>query len=181
GPKEVYDVGGRLGLAGDTLNRIAAAAGLTWDPHASGRLDDGSDPHYCHYRAVGHVRHFDGSIRTVTGEVEIDAREGSPQIEEIRSKAAARARKDNRKNDGGEAQIRELRKFLLRHAESKAKNRAIACMGVKRSYAPAELQKPFAVARLMWTGQTDDPELRREFARMHAERMLDGTAALYGA
>src|SRR5690606_41429138 len=54
-------------------------------------------------------------------------------------------------------------------------------MGVKRSYAPAELQNPFAVARLTWTGQTDDPELRREFARMHAERMLDGTAALYGA
>src|SRR5690606_2546348 len=57
---------------------------------------------------------------------------------------------------------------------------AIASMGVKRSYAPAELQKPFAVARLVWTGQTDDPELRREFARMHAERMMDCAAALYG-
>lgn len=180
GPKEVYDVGGRLGLSGDTLNRIAGAAALDWDPSQTGRLDDGSDPHYVHFRAVGHVRNFDGSIRTVTGEVEIDAREGSPQLAEIREKAEARAKKEGKPNDGGESQIRELRKFILRHAESKAKNRAIACMGVKRSYAPAELQKPFAVARLVWTGQTDDPELRREFARMHAERMMDGAAALYG-
>jgi len=176
GPKEVYDVGGRLGLSGDTLKRIAAAAGLDWDPRQCGRLDDGSDPHYCHYRAVGYVRNFDGSIRTVTGEVEMDAREGSPQIEEIRSKAA------NGKNGPRDPapQILELRKFLLRHAESKAKNRAIADMGVKRSYAPAELQKPFAVARLTWTGETSDPELKRLFAEKTADAMIGGMSALYG-
>jgi len=173
GPKEVYEVGGRLGLSGDTLKRIAAAAAISWDPTQSGRLDDGSDPHYCHYRAVGSVRNFDGSIRVLTGEVEMDARDGSPQIDEIRTKA-------KKKGGDGASQILELRKFLLRHAESKAKNRAIADMGVKRSYAKHELNKPFAVARIMWTGETDDPELKREFARMHAERMLDGAASLYG-
>lgn len=180
GPKEVYEVGGRLGLSGDTLKRIAAAAGLDWDPRQCGRLDDGRDPHYCHYRAVGYVRNFDGSIRTVTGEVEMDMREGSPQIEEIRAKSAAAAKKYDKPDDGGVSQIRELRKFLLRHAESKAKNRAIADMGVKRSYAPAELQKPFAVARLTWTGETSDPELRRVFAEKTADAMIGGISALYG-
>jgi hypothetical protein len=181
GPKEVYSVGDRLGLSGDTLKRIAAAAGVDWDPLQSGRLDDGSDPHYCHYRAVGHVRSFDGSLRTLTGEVEIDARDTSPQIEEIITKAKnATDRNGQPKPRDPGPQILELRKFLLRHAESKAKNRAIADMGVKRSYAPAELTKAFAVARIVWTGQTDDPTLRREFARMHAERMMDGAAALYG-
>lgn len=176
GPKEVYDVGGRLGLSGDTLKRIAAAAGLDWDPRQCGRLDDGSDPHYCHYRAVGYVRNFDGSIRTVTGEVEMDARDGSPQIEEIITKA-----KNGKRGPRDPApQILELRKFLLRHAESKAKNRAIADMGVKRSYAPAELQKPFAVARLTWTGETSDPELRRIFAEKTADAMIGGMSALYG-
>lgn len=176
GPKEVYDVGGRLGLSGTTLTRIAAAAGLDWDPQQSGRLDDGSDPHYVHYRAVGRVRNFDGSVRTVTGEVEMDAREGSPQIEEIKTKAA-NSRKGPRDPS---VQILELRKFLLRHAESNAKNRAIADMGVKRSYAPAELQKPFAVARLTWTGESSDPELRRVFAEKTADAMIGGMSALYG-
>lgn len=176
GPKEVYKVGDRLGLSMDTLKRIAAAAGVDWDPRQSGRLDDGTDPHYCHYRAVGFVRAFDGALRTLTGEVEMDLREGSPQVEEIRSKALSR----NPDGDGGKSQILEVRKFILRHAESKAKNRAIADMGVKRSYAPKELEKAFAVARIVWTGETDDPDLKREFARMHGERMMDGAAALYG-
>lgn len=175
GPKEVYDVGGRLGLSGSTLTKIAAAAGLSWDVGQCGRLDNGSDPHYCHYRAVGVVRMFDGSSRVVSGEVEMDARDGSPQIEEIKSKAA-HGRKGPRDPS---QQILELRKFLLRHAESKAKNRAIADMGVRRSYAPAELSKPFAVARLTWTGESSDPELRRVFAEKTADAMLGGMSAIY--
>lgn len=184
GPGDVYSVGGgKVGLSATTLSKIGGAAGISWDPKLSGRLDDGSDPHYCHYRAVGKTRNFDGSVRVLTGEVEIDAREGSPQIDEIRQKAAAReSEPDYRgKKDGGAAQILELRKFLLRHAERKAKSRAIADLGVKRSYTKAELQKPFAVANLMFTGQTDDPVLRRVFAERIADSMLGATAALYGA
>lgn len=173
GPGEVYKVGGKLGLSGTTLKKIGAAAAIDWDMGQSGRLDDGRDPHYCHYRAVGIVRNFDGSARTVSGEVEMDAREGSPQLDEIRTKAKDRP-------DGGDSQILELRKFLLRHAETKAKLRAIADMGVKRAYTPAELQKPFAVARLMWTGQTKDPELRRIFATKQMDAMVGSAAALYG-
>lgn len=174
GPGEVYPLGGgKVGLSGTTLAKIGAAAGIDWDASQSGRLDNGSDPHYCHFRAVGHVRNFDGSVRTLTGEVEIDARNGSPQIDEITTKAKASGRDPA-------SQILELRKFLLRHAESKAKNRAIASMGLKRSYVPTELGKPFAVCRLMWTGQTDDPELRRVFAEKTADAMIGGMASLYG-
>lgn len=175
GPGEVYSLADKLGLSGTTLARIGAAAGIDWDTERSGRLDNGSDPHYVHFRAVGLVRNFDGSIRTLSGEVEIDAREGSPQIEEIRIKAKRREG-----GDGGASQILELRKFILRHAESKAKNRAIAGMGVKRSYNPAELTKPFAVARLMFTGETSDPMLRRVFAEKTADAMIGGMAAMYG-
>lgn len=173
GPGEVYEVGDKLGLSGTTLAKIGAAAGVDWDASQSGRLDNGSDPHYCHFRAVGHVRNLDGSVRTLTGEVEIDAREGSPQIDEIRQKAG-------KKGKDGASQILELRKFLLRHAESKAKNRAIAGMGIKRGYTAAELAKPFAVCRLMWTGQTDDVELKRVFAEKTADAMIGGMASLYG-
>jgi hypothetical protein len=182
GPGEVYSVGGgKLGLSATTLSKIGAAAGISWDPQQSGRLDNGSDPHYCHFRAVGVARNFDGSVRVLTGEVEIDARDGSPQIDEIRKKAEDRRRENPTwKNDGGDAQILELRKFLLRHAERKAKSRAIADLGVKRSYTKAELTKPFAVARIMFTGETEDPELRKALALKTADAMLGGMASLYG-
>lgn len=182
GPGEVHTLsGGKVGLSGTTLKKIAAAAAVDWDQRWSGRLDDGRDPHYCHYRAVGTVKNFDGSPRKVDGEVEIDAREGSPQLEEIRIKAEKRRREHpDWDNDGGASQILELRKFILRHAQTKAKLRAIADMGVKRSYTKAELQKPFAVARLMWTGQTKDPELRKLFAAKQFDAMVGSSHQLYG-
>jgi hypothetical protein len=166
--------GGKVGLSGVTISKIGNAAGADWDPDKSGRLDNGSDPHYCHYRAVGYVRNFDGSKRTIDGEVEIDAREGSPQLDEITAKAKGG-------NRDPKSQILELRKFILRHAESKAKNRAIAYgCGLKRSYNPEELKKPFAVCRLMFTGQSDDPAERKMFAEKTADAMIGGMASMYG-
>jgi len=175
GPGEVYALsGGKVGLSGVTIAKIGNSAGVDWDPEKSGRLDNGSDPHYCHYRAVGYVRNFDGSKRTIDGEVEIDARVGSPQLDEITTKAQADGRDPAK-------QILELRRFLLRHAESKAKNRAIASgCGLKRSYNPDELKKPFAVCRLMFTGQSDDPAERKMFAEKTADAMIGGMASMYG-
>lgn len=174
GPGDVAPVGGgKLSLSGNVLKKIAAAAGIDWDAERSRRLDNGRNPHYVHFRAVGYVRLFDGTVRTVTGEVEIDMREGSPQIVAMQQRAKEGAHLDS--------QIRDTRLFILRHAETKAKLRAIADMGVKRSYSEAELAKPFAVARLMFTGRTQDPELRRMFADKIADSMLGGSRALYGA
>lgn len=173
GPGEVAPVGGgKLSLSGFVLKRIAAAAGVSWDMNATGRLDDGSDPHYASYRAVGWVRNFDGSARCISGEVEIDMREGSPQLVAMKARA----------KDGAniESQIRDTRLFILRHAETKAKLRAIADMGVKRSYTAAELDKPFCVARLMWTGRTNDPDLKRIFAEKTADAMIGAASAMYG-
>lgn len=170
---EVYSVGGgKFGLSGNAMKRIAAAAGVDWDPMRSGRLDNGRDHHYCHYRAVGTVKNFDGSIRTVSGEVEMDMRDGSPQVVAMEQRA--------RDGKNFESQLRDTRLFLLRHAETKAKLRAISDMGLKRSYTAAELSKPFAVARIMWTGKTDDPVLKQEAFRMQHAAMTGATGQLYG-
>lgn len=179
---DIYKVGDKFGLSGVVLSKIWSAAGGSWDAKHSGRLDDGSDPHYCHYRAVGTVRAFDGEVQVKTGEVEIDAREGSPQVEEIRAKARDRqyAKDYKGKKDGGDSQILELRKFLLRHAERKAKNRAVADLGLARAYTIEQLAKPFAVTRLMFTGESDDPALRHAFAMKTADAMLSSRSALYG-
>lgn len=165
--------GGKKGLSKTALEQIAGAAGVTWDPALCRRVDDRRDPHYCAVEVVGYVRGFDGSVRTITGDKELDLREGSPNADAIRSKA--------RDGKDAEKQLREMRQHIQSHAYSKAKLRAIRSLGVRTGYTDAELAKPFAVARLMFTGRTSDPELRREFARMQATAMMSGTSQLYGA
>ncbi len=189
---ETYDVGmGKRGLGGAVLDRIAAGVGITWDPNASGRLDNGSDPRYCRFKAVGHYRSFDGQVMTLIGEKEMDLREGSPQIEAIiercirklgRDEAASMDDRTKRRvgREKAENQIREMRLHIQAHAQTKARLRAIRSMGVRSSYVAAELEKPFLMARVMFTGRTDDPALKRMFGEMTAASFLGGTRALYG-
>ena len=193
---ETYPIPGSSarGLAKVALDKIASASGVSWDPQQSRRLDDGRDPRYCHYRAVGHLRDFDGTTRTVVGEREIDVREDSPQVEaiiercvrKVKSEAAREKRTiSDRDADriGREAainQVRELRLHVLSHAETKARLRAVRTLGIRTSYSTDELKKPFVVAKLAWTGRTNDPALRREFALAQQRAMLGANAALYG-
>lgn len=159
---EVYDVGGgKLGLSKVVLDRIASAMAISWDSEASRRLDNGRDPYYCHYRAVGHVEMFDGSEREISAEKEMDLRDGSPQI----------AGKSDK-------QVAEQRMHILAHAESKAKLRAVRSTGIKTSYTEDELAKPFAIARSMFTGRTEDPQLRAAAFLMRAEANIRGRRAL---
>lgn len=167
---DAHDVGmGKLGLLKHALAKVATAAGVRFDPHASGRLDNGADPYYVHYQAVGAWRHLDGSIIPIMGDKEMDLREGSAQVERIR--------KQSRDAD---KQIREMRAFILGHAQSKAELRAIRkALGI-RSYTKDELRKPFVVASLQFTGYSDDPVIRRENAAAIRNSMLGGAQALFG-
>jgi hypothetical protein len=150
------------GLGKVALDKISAAAGISWDSRESGRLDDHSEPHYVHYKAVGRVKDFDGTVRVISGEVEIDLRDGV-------------------EHGCSEKELPIARKFILRNGESKAKNRAIRSLGVRTKYHRDELSKPFVVAKVQFTGHTDDPELRRMFAEKTADAFLGGTTALYGS
>lgn len=164
GAAETYPTGGgKFGLSKNALDRIGHAVGISWDPMLSRRLDDGRDPHYCHYKAVGTYRAADGQVQIIQGEKEFDVREGSPQL-----------------NGKTLKQIAEMRAHVLSHAETKARLRAIRSMGVATGYTSEDLQKPFACARVVFTGQTKNAELRSEFARMTAASFLGGSRALYG-
>ncbi len=165
--------GGTRGLSKVALDKIDAAAGISWDANLSGRLDDGRHPHYCHFRKVGHIRNFDGSVRTIANEKVMDLRDGSAQVDEILSKAKT--------VEAGWAQVRQTRVHILSHAETKARLRAVRSIGLRSSYSPDALRKPFVIAKLVWTGKTQDPELRRAFALKQQEAMLGANAALYGA
>jgi len=174
---ETYPIPGgqrpKRGLSKVALDRIAAAAGLSWDPSVSRRLDDGRDPSYVHYLAVGWYRAFDGSRVYVQGEKEMDVREGSPAVLALHEKARA-------KGNDATRQIRELRLHIMAHAETKARLRAIRAMGIRTSYDVDELRKPFVVARVVFTGHTDDPALKRLFAEKTADAFLGASTTLYG-
>jgi len=116
-----------------------------------------------HYRAVGRVRNFDGSMRTEVGTVEMDLRDGSDTAANM-----------------GDKELALVRKFILRHAESKAMNRVVRRLGIRTKYTREDLAKPFVVAKLAFTGQTDDPTLKRMFAARIADTFLGARQTLYG-
>lgn len=163
--KDVYVPVGTSLLAptATSLAKISQAAGIVWDTDKCGPVGDRSDPRYVEYRAVGGWKLFDGTFLPDSAHRAVDLRDGSDQIASMSDKQLAQARMN-----------------VLTLAETKAKNRVIRRLGLKPGYTAAELEKPFAVARLMWTGRSSDPELRRAFAMLKAHQMVSSSAALFG-
>jgi hypothetical protein len=179
-----------LGKTG--LLKIAHAAGITWVE--SHRTDDGHSPYYWAWTAVGEVVDFDGTRRRLPpGSVEIDLRDGSPQIggwtvdkwivrvQEADAKRLTTAKADQWKVKpepiGGWTgdRVMAARRFGLRLAESKAMNAVTRGLGLKSKYTVTELQKPFVVLRCSFVPDLKDPEVKR----LVTERGLGGSRLLY--
>lgn len=188
--RDTYRLPGRseVGLAKSALDRIAAAAGIRWDPHLCGRIDDGGDPHLVEYQAFGTVRQLDGTERPIHAQKRIDLRADRGAQEESwgsdAQEIARVARMAGSRNGGSPRdpwpQILQQRAHIMSLAESKAKNRAIRSLGVRTGYTTADLAKGFAVVRLQFTGRHEDPEVERQVAIMVAEKALGASSALYG-
>ena len=161
---ETYPVGdGKVAMTKPALDRIAAGIGITWAPEMSRRLDDGSDPRYCHYRSVGRYRAFDGQWMIVKGEKELDLRDGSAQVVGVK--------------DG---KVAAQRKHILSLAETMSRLRAIRTLGIRSSYQPRELAKPFVMARIMFTGQSADPDQQKRLEAATVASFLGGSSSIYG-
>lgn len=171
---DCYQMAGNWALGRPALEKIASAAGIQWDPQMSRRLDDGRDAHYCAFLAVGRYSLFDGRDQLVSASKEMDLRDGSAQCESIFSDARGGP-------DAAQKTLRQMRASILRHAESKARCAAVRSLGLRGAYTTEQLAKPFVVARLVFTGQTADPVLRREFALMRARAALGASTSMYGA
>jgi hypothetical protein len=162
--------GGKRSILKPALERIGRAAGVKWDPEQCYSRVVG--PFHVVSRAVGHVMDLSFQSAPIIGEVDMDYGPGSIGEEKVRADAKDKSSADKT--------LREIRHFLLRHAESRSYLRAIRRLGIATSYTPAELAKPFIALQLTWTGRSSDPETQRELTRMTAERMLGATSALYG-
>jgi hypothetical protein len=182
--RETYEQSGNSerGLSKVALDKIAGGAGIDWDPVLSTRLDNRSHPWYCHCKAVGRVRRFDGTWRALSDEFELDLTDGSGEVESILAREARKAKSDGTRyrGDGGRTEIAQKRKFILRLATTGARLRATRQMGIRNAYTAEELAKPFIMAQLAFDGYSEDAETRRLFASRIADNFLGASAALYG-
>lgn len=147
------------------LDRITGAAGINWDLILSGRLDDRSEPDYCLFRAVGTMKDFDGTVRQIGAERDIDLRNGSPTIK-----------------GWSEKRLKKAREYLHPMTESKARNRAIRqALAIRGKYRISDLRKPFVVPRLVFdVNRIEDPETRRQVTLEIAREARGATTMLYG-
>lgn len=139
------------------LSKISIAAGLSWTER-SGRRDDRRIANYWEYFSEADMLTVDGQIITWGGTVEVDLRDGSPQIA-----------------GWSERRLAMARQFGLQLAESKSKNRVIRRLGLQQVYTVDELRKPFLVLRAVWVPDMSDPVIRQ----MVADRALHGRRTLY--
>jgi len=181
--RETYPIAGekRLGISKGPLDRIAAAAGIRWNPHLCGRLDDGTNPYVVEYQAAGTVLQLDGTERMIHASKRVDLRaEQKADVATWGTDAQEIAAVAAKKSRDPWPQILQARQHILSLAETKAKNRAIRTLGVRASYEPDELAKGFAIFRLQFTGRSDNPEVEKEISLMIARRALSSSSALFG-
>ncbi len=163
--------GGKKALTKYALDMIGNAAGITWISER--RIDDRKHPHYCEFEVRGRVVDFDGTVREAYGTKTLDLREdagGGVPGRQLRAIQAAATRGDRDPS----AQIDKAREFMTEMCASKAKNRAIsAILGIKRSYDPSDLDKPFIIPKLV-------PDTTNEMAQQAViAGMLGATDALF--
>jgi hypothetical protein len=146
------------------LEKIAACMGVSWHPLLSGRVDDGSENLFRRYRMTGVYDAFDGREMVIARHKTCDFRDGSPQIAGM-----------------SPDQLAQSRKFIDEHCESKAMNRVVRSIAhLKSSYTAEELKRPFAVLATVFTGETDDPVLKAEVARLMVDRAMKRSSQLFG-
>ena len=134
--------GGKMCLLKHALDQLAGAANIDW--LESKRLDDRSEPFYCEWQVTGRMRDWNGQYRHIKGTVAVDLRDGMPDALEAK---------------GG---LATARKFMVRIAESKAKNRAIrSAIGLKTAYEQREAFWPFVFPTLQFDPDMSNPEVAK--------------------
>lgn len=176
----------KYGISRIGLDKFAAAANISWHPGYTGRVDDGGEQWFRRYRACGVVQGLDGTPRLITAHKTIDLR--ATAWGERKSTWDGKEKVYRVVTDGGkdaigmtENALQEARKFIDEQCESKAMNRVLRKFAFIRGlYTREDLAKPFVISALVFTGHTDDPEMRKEVARAMVERAMGGTTALFG-
>lgn len=154
------------------LDRLAGELGVSMLTKDCKRTDDHRSPYVRGYQAAGRVRQFDLSWRELQAHAEIDLTNGSALIRKL----------DSRINDvrRSRLEIERRRAFITSHADTAARLRLLRGLGgLRESYLPSDLDRPFFVARIAFTGQSDNPATKARFDATVAEAFVPSVAALY--
>jgi hypothetical protein len=163
---DVYELSGKFAYSKAALDRVAAAAGISWVYEMCGRTDAGTDPEIVRFRMAGKRKELDGQWRVVAREYEFDLRARQDELEA----SAAHKNKDIRDPVQRQAAIEasvardmiQLRKFKVSRAESGAANRVVRVfLGIKANYTREQIIRPLVVPKLVFTPDYSDPEVKK--------------------
>lgn len=158
------------------LMKLSACAGIMWHPSECRRTDDRRDRDYVSFQAVGGVRKADGTPIFVKAEYDLDFEVIEDEIEQqYRGKQKGYDKDEpgwwtklgpNGQEDYVQKCIRrdllQKRKHKVKLAESGAMTRVIrSLLGLKSTYSPSELSKPFVMARIVIKPDFSDKEVRQ--------------------
>jgi hypothetical protein len=136
--EEVYRVPGssKLALTKFGLWRLEQLAGVTWVNPETGKSTietiHTGDPLVYTYSVIGYMRDINGEMRSQSDGYTLDLRDGSPSAIAYTDKQLPKARQN-----------------IAQVALTKAKLRALkGLLGIRQSYEPRELEKPFLIFKL---------------------------------
>lgn len=199
---DLYPIQGspKLGLHKGILDDIGRGYGLDWppewtfvEPYPEGDPRN-NDPFCIKITVCGRYKDYDGGWKTLPPQTkDIDLREGSAEVEQIRTRHAYNETKELPKDATPEAKERCLeiarrkadaelaqnRKFLRSYAQTKARLMVIGTI-VRRAYTLEQLKKGFFCVKVVQTWQSKDPVYKKAFADAIVKRELESSAVLYG-
>ena len=146
--------GGRVALSKVGLRKLADCAGMS----ITTTTVEPFDVNYWKVKATATRTGLDGGREVRESTFEWDLRDGSARAKPMTAR-----------------QLEQARLHGLRHCETRAINSVIRELGVKQTYRPQELAKPFVVVRLMYQPDMSDPATRRLADAAH----FGASAALY--
>jgi hypothetical protein len=186
-------------LTAQGIGKIGAAAGVKWIPDQTGMVPGSRERRpnghvYLRFRATAALRQPNGEWYWETAEVEIDTEDEAEdfeatyrrQVREGRNvyKSGPKQGKPRFHEEDIPEMVRrevlQLRKFIIRHAETKAKSRVIRrLLSLGQVFDHDAISRPFAVPRLLYRPEFADPlELERvQIEGRRAERAIFGPGA----
>jgi hypothetical protein len=165
---DVYTVQGKYAYSKAALDRVAAAAGISWLPEICGRTDAGTDPEIARFRMAGKRKELNGQWRVVVREYEFDLKAREEELKDSVPKRPAISeisdpgKKAKAIADAIAKDMIQLRKFKVQRAETGAADRVIRVfLGIKANYTREQISRPLVVPKLVFTPDYTDPEVKR--------------------
>jgi hypothetical protein len=166
-------------LAKPAIDRLTGLAGVSFDEVI--QVDDGTNPKKVKFRAVGYIKKPDGTKRYEVASYELDLENEENIVRKaMQKKADEKNWSEDRKRKWVESKVEDTmlryQKHKVRRADTGAR---LACarqlLALKNKYTREELRNPFVVARIDFSPDLSDNEIKR----LIIQQFAGSTRALY--